>query len=115
MTARREHSSPPSAPPQPIDPHVRIGHVHLRTADIDRVRAFYVDLLGFDVVYEARDVPAGAPRATCCSSPRRLSPPPGFNTWKSKGAARSPTASPVFTTSPSCSPRRPSSPGSSSA
>jgi catechol 2,3-dioxygenase len=27
-----------------------------RTADIDRVRAFYVGVLGFDVVAEARDV-----------------------------------------------------------
>ncbi len=43
--------------PNPIDPGVRIGHVHLRTADIDRVRGFYVDVLGFDVVAEARDVP----------------------------------------------------------
>src|SRR3954471_22254631 len=42
---------------RPIDAGVRIGHVHLRTADIDRVRGFYVDLLGFDVVAEARDVP----------------------------------------------------------
>jgi catechol 2,3-dioxygenase len=25
---------------RPIDPNIRIGHVHLRTADIDRVRAF---------------------------------------------------------------------------
>ena len=43
--------------PNPIDPGVTIGHVHLRTSDIDRVRGFYVDLLGFDVVIEARDVP----------------------------------------------------------
>src|ERR1700753_3801557 len=41
----------------PIDPELRVGHVHLRTADIDRVRAFYVDIMGFDVVFEARDVP----------------------------------------------------------
>jgi catechol 2,3-dioxygenase len=41
----------------PIDPEIRIGHVHLRTADIDRIRAFDVDLMGFDVVFEARDVP----------------------------------------------------------
>ncbi|HJZ48489.1 MAG TPA: VOC family protein, partial [Roseiflexaceae bacterium] len=48
----------PRAPaPRPIDPGVTIGHVHLRTADIDRVRAFYVDVLGFDVVMEARGVP----------------------------------------------------------
>jgi catechol 2,3-dioxygenase-like lactoylglutathione lyase family enzyme len=43
--------------PNPIDPGTRIGHVHLRTADIDRVRGFYVDVLGFDVILEARDVP----------------------------------------------------------
>ena len=42
---------------RPIDPGVTIGHVHLRTADIDRVRGFYVDVLGFDVILEARDVP----------------------------------------------------------
>src|SRR6185312_9990967 len=44
---------PRQANPRPIDPGVVIGHVHLRTADIDRVRGFYVDLLGFDVVTEA--------------------------------------------------------------
>jgi hypothetical protein len=42
---------------RPIDPGVTIGPVHLRTADISRVRAFYVDVLGFDVVLEARGVP----------------------------------------------------------
>ena len=31
-----------------IAPGVRIGHVHLRTADIDRVRDFYVGVLGFN-------------------------------------------------------------------
>ena len=41
----------------PIAPETRIGHVHLRTADIDRVRDFYVGVLGFDGVFEARDVP----------------------------------------------------------
>ena len=41
------------AAPRPIDPGVRIGHVHLRTADIDRVKAFYCGVLGFDVVAEA--------------------------------------------------------------
>src|SRR5262249_39083096 len=28
--------------PDPIDPGVTVGHVHLRTADIDRIRGFYV-------------------------------------------------------------------------
>jgi catechol 2,3-dioxygenase len=48
---------PVASSPRPIDPGVTIGHVHLRTADIDRIRGFYVDLLGFEVVAEARDVP----------------------------------------------------------
>jgi catechol 2,3-dioxygenase-like lactoylglutathione lyase family enzyme len=52
--------SPIQTAPNPIDPGVRIGHVHLRTADIDRVRDFYVGVLGFDVVAEARDVPLRA-------------------------------------------------------
>src|SRR3954468_23977928 len=42
---------------RPIEPGTTIGHVHLRTSDIDRVPRFYVDVLGFDVVMEARDVP----------------------------------------------------------
>ena len=48
---------PASRAPRPIDPGTRIGHVHLRTADIDRIRDFYVGVLGFDVVFEARGVP----------------------------------------------------------
>ena len=31
---------PAARAPHPIDPNITIGHVHLRTADIDRVRAF---------------------------------------------------------------------------
>jgi catechol 2,3-dioxygenase len=51
---------PGQAAARPIDPGVRIGHVHLRTADIDRVRAFYDDVLGFDVDDLLREPP---PRA----------------------------------------------------
>ena len=36
--------------PRPVDPGVDIGHVHLKTADIERVKRFYVDILGFDVI-----------------------------------------------------------------
>src|ERR671928_81236 len=46
--------TPRVAAPDPIDPGIRLGHVHLRTADIDRIRGFYVDVLGFDVIFEAR-------------------------------------------------------------
>ncbi len=33
-----------------IDPQVRIGHVHLKVADLDRALAFYRDVLGFEVI-----------------------------------------------------------------
>jgi catechol-2,3-dioxygenase len=48
---------PRVAAPDPVDPGIRLGHVHLRTADIDQIRDFYVDVLGFDVISEVRDVP----------------------------------------------------------
>ena len=34
-------------PERPIDPGVRIGHVHLKVADLDRALAFYCGVLGF--------------------------------------------------------------------
>lgn len=34
---------------KPIDPRVRIGHVHLKVADLQRSLRFYRDLLGFEV------------------------------------------------------------------
>jgi catechol 2,3-dioxygenase len=33
----------------PIDPRVRIGHVHLKVADLERSLKFYSDVLGFEV------------------------------------------------------------------
>jgi catechol 2,3-dioxygenase len=68
-----------------IDPGVHIGHVHLRTADIDRVRDFYVGVLGFDVVAEARDVPGwGTTGDVLFVSAGGYHHHLGFNTWKSK-------------------------------
>lgn len=32
-----------------VHPETRIGHVHLKVADLDRAVAFYRDVLGFDV------------------------------------------------------------------
>jgi catechol 2,3-dioxygenase len=75
---------PAAAARRPIDPEVRIGHVHLRTADIDRVRAFYVDVMGFDVVFEARDVPGwGTTGDILFVSAGGYHHHLGFNTWKS--------------------------------
>jgi catechol 2,3-dioxygenase len=65
---------------------VRLGHAHLRTADIDRIREFYVDVLGFDVIAEARDVPGwGTTGDVLFLSAGGYHHHFGFNTWKSKG------------------------------
>jgi catechol 2,3-dioxygenase len=82
---------PVLAAERPIDPHVRIGHVHLRTADIDRVQAFYVDIMGFDVVHEARDVPGwGTTGDLLFVSAGGYHHHLGFNTWKSAGGPAQP-------------------------
>jgi len=86
MSAERPQgpAEPLHAAPDPIDPGVRIGHVHLRTADIDRVRAFYVDVLGFDVIAEMRDVPGwGTTGDLLFVSAGGYHHHLAFNTWKS--------------------------------
>jgi catechol 2,3-dioxygenase len=35
--------------PITVDPRVRIGHVHLKVADLDRSLAFYCNVLGFEL------------------------------------------------------------------
>lgn len=35
--------------PRPIDPQVRIGHVHLKVADLERSLDFYCGVLGFEI------------------------------------------------------------------
>jgi len=97
MTATPSHQGPqgtmvPAArSARPIDPGVTIGHVHLRTADIDRVRAFYVDVLGFDVIIEACDVPGwGTTGDMLFVSAGGYHHHLGFNTWKSAGGEPQP-------------------------
>jgi catechol 2,3-dioxygenase len=77
---------PEVAAERPIDPYVRIGHVHLRTADIDRVRDFYVEIMGFDVIHEARGVRGwGTTGDILFVSAGGYHHHLGFNTWKSAG------------------------------
>lgn len=77
--------------PRPIDPGVCIGHVHLRTADIDRVRGFYVGVLGFAVVAEERDVPGwGTTGDVLFVAAGGYHHHIGFNTWKSGGGGSQP-------------------------
>src|SRR4051794_17085818 len=80
--ARAEH---------PIAPGTTIGHTHLRTADIDRVRDFYVGILGFDVIAELRDLPGwGTKGDALFLSAGGYHHHLGFNTWLSAGGPPQP-------------------------
>lgn len=68
--------------PRPVAPGTRIGHVHLKTADIDRVHHFYVEILGFDVIFRMAD----ALFLSAGGYHHHL----GFNTWESKGGSPPP-------------------------
>ncbi|TCJ16708.1 glyoxalase [Rubrobacter taiwanensis] len=69
-----------------VHPEVRIGHVHLKVADIERALRFYRDLLGFEVMQwygeEAVFLSAGGYHHHI-----------GLNTWQSKGAPPAPERS----------------------
>jgi catechol 2,3-dioxygenase len=91
MTGPQGTIVPRELAPRPIDPGVRVGHVHLRTSDIGRVRDFYVGVLGFDVVAEARDVPGwGTTGDILFLSAGGYHHHLGFNTWKSAGGGPQP-------------------------
>jgi catechol 2,3-dioxygenase len=74
------------AMPEPIDPRVGIGHVHLKVADIDRALDFYCGVLGFELQQRMGDdaafVSAGGYHHHI-----------GLNTWHSKGAPPPPSRS----------------------
>lgn len=44
-------SKPEAAPaPEPIDPGVVVGHVHLKVSDLERAISFYSEVLGFELM-----------------------------------------------------------------
>ncbi|MEM8569711.1 MAG: VOC family protein [Pseudomonadota bacterium] len=67
----------------PISPQARIGHVHLKVADLDRALGFYEGILGFEVQQrrgsEAAFLSAGGYHHHI-----------GLNTWQSAGASPPP-------------------------
>lgn len=68
--------------PRPIDPGVRIGHAHLKVADIERSLAFYCDVLGFELMQrlpQAAFISAGGYHHHI-----------GLNTWSSRGGSPPP-------------------------
>ena len=44
--------TPLASPAVPVDPGVRIGHVHLKVSDIQRSLGFWRDVLGFEVMQQ---------------------------------------------------------------
>src|SRR4051812_41192447 len=69
-----------------IHPQVRIGHVHLKVADLERALRFYRDVLGFEVTQKLGD------RAAFLSA-GGYHHHIGLNTWQSKGGSPPPEAS----------------------
>ncbi len=67
----------------PVHPEARIGHVHLKVADLDRAIAFYSGVLGFELQQkfgtEAAFLSAGGYHHHI-----------GLNTWESKGGPPAP-------------------------
>jgi catechol 2,3-dioxygenase len=68
----------PTLTPKPVHPGTRIGHVHLKVADLDRALAFYCGVLGFELKQrfgtQAAFISAGGYHHHI-----------GLNTWESKG------------------------------
>jgi len=96
MEARTNASAVDSANPRPgnpqpqtilppLDPRVRIGHVHLKVADLDRAITFYHNVLGFQVTQKfgrnAAFLSAGGYHHHI-----------GLNTWESAGGSPPPQA-----------------------
>lgn len=69
---------PLQAAPRPIGPGARIGHVHLKVADLERALGFYMGVLGFSLMQrygrQAAFLSAGGYHHDI-----------GLNTWESEG------------------------------
>lgn len=66
-----------------IHPETKIGHVHLKVADIERSLKFYRDILGFELVTRMGD---SAAFLSAGGYHHHI----GLNTWKSKDATPPP-------------------------
>jgi catechol 2,3-dioxygenase len=69
-----------------IDPGVRIGHIHLKVADLERSLAFYHGVLGFDITLHIGD---SAAFLSAGGYHHHL----GLNTWESLGGSPPPPGS----------------------
>jgi catechol 2,3-dioxygenase len=83
---RTTDECPPQAylqPPRPVAPGTRIGHVHLKVADLERALGFYCGVLGFELMQrygtDAAFISAGGYHHHI-----------GLNTWESRGGSPPP-------------------------
>jgi catechol 2,3-dioxygenase len=86
MDDRTKIAEGPAQASTPLDAGVRIGHVHLKVADIDRALSFYCGVLGFQLMQrfgrEAAFISAGGYHHHI-----------GLNTWESRGGSPPPPGS----------------------
>jgi len=66
-------------PSRPVDPGTRIGHVHLKVANIERALGFWRDVLGFEVTQQRE----GAVFLSAGGYHHHIA----LNTWESKGGS----------------------------
>jgi len=78
----RHRAIEPALTPRPIAAGVRIGHVHLKVADLDRALAFYCGVLGFELIQRCD----GAAFVSAGGYHHHI----GLNTWDSKGGSPPP-------------------------
>ncbi len=75
--------TPIAAAPNPVAPQARVGHIHLKVADLDRAIGFYSGVLGFSLMQrygtQAAFLSAGGYHHHI-----------GLNTWESAGATPPP-------------------------
>jgi len=70
-------------PGAPIDPGVRLGHVHLKVADLDRALDFYHGILGFEITQRLGN---SAAFLSAGGYHHHI----GLNTWESRGGTAPP-------------------------
>jgi catechol 2,3-dioxygenase len=73
----------PNPRSRPLHPQVRIGHVHLKVADLERAIAFYRDVLGFELTQRY-----GSQAAFLSTGEYHHHI--GLNTWESSGGSPPP-------------------------
>ncbi len=66
-----------------VNPGTRIGHVHLKVADLDRALGFYCGVLGFELMQR---MGSGAAFISAGGYHHHI----GLNTWESKGGSPPP-------------------------